>query len=84
MSNNKTKQTGEGLQEVEHALTSAELFFEKNARIITIVFGAAVGVALLLLATHRFYTIPMGLSFREFPHCSSYAAAKPALCYALY
>jgi Tetratricopeptide repeat. len=58
MSNNKTKQTGEGLQEVEHALTSAELFFEKNARIITIVFGAAVGVALLLLATHRFYTIP--------------------------
>lgn len=58
MSNDKTKQSGENLQEVEHALTSAELFFENNAKIISIVFGAVVGIALLLLATHRFYTIP--------------------------
>ncbi len=58
MSNDKTKHSGENLQEVEHVLTSAELFFENNAKIISIVFGAAVGIALLLLATHRFYTIP--------------------------
>jgi len=58
MSKEKKVQANENLKEVEHALTTAELFFEKNAKIISIVFGAAVVVALLLLATHRFYTIP--------------------------
>ena len=58
MSKEKKVQANDNLKEVEHALTTAELFFEKNAKIISIVFGAAVVVALLLLATHRFYTIP--------------------------
>ncbi len=48
----------ENLKEVERALTTAEFFFEKNAKLISIIFGAAVVIALLLLATHRFYTIP--------------------------
>jgi tetratricopeptide (TPR) repeat protein len=58
MSKEKNKQGTENLQEVEHALTTAELFFENNARIISIVFGVSVVIALILLATHRFYTIP--------------------------
>jgi len=58
MSKEKKVQANENLKEVEHALTTAELFFEKNAKLISIIFGAAVVVALLLLATHRFYTIP--------------------------
>lgn len=58
MSKEKKVQANENLKEVEHALTTAELFFEKNAKLISIIFGAAVLVALLLLATHRFYTIP--------------------------
>jgi tetratricopeptide (TPR) repeat protein len=58
MSKETKTQANENLKEVEHALTTAELFFEKNAKIISIIFGAAVVVALLLLATHRFYTIP--------------------------
>jgi len=58
MSKEKKVQVNENLKEVEHALTTAELFFEKNAKLISIIFGAAVLVALLLLATHRFYTIP--------------------------
>jgi tetratricopeptide (TPR) repeat protein len=58
MSKETKTQVNENLKEVEHALTTAELFFEKNAKIISIIFGAAVVVALLLLATHRFYTIP--------------------------
>jgi tetratricopeptide (TPR) repeat protein len=58
MSKEKKVQANENLKEVEHALTTAEMFFEKNAKIISIVFGAAVLVALLMLATHRFYTIP--------------------------
>jgi len=58
MSKEKKVQATDNLKEVEHALTTAELFFEKNAKIISIIFGAAVVIALLLLATHRFYTIP--------------------------
>ena len=58
MSKENKTQASENLKEVEHALTTAELFFEKNAKLISIIFGAAVVVALLLLATHRFYTIP--------------------------
>jgi tetratricopeptide (TPR) repeat protein len=58
MSKDKTTKASENLKEVEHALTTAELFFEKNAKLISMVFGAAVIVALVLLATHRFYTIP--------------------------
>jgi tetratricopeptide (TPR) repeat protein len=65
MSKEKKVQANENLKEVEHALTTAELFFEKNAKIISIVFGAAVLVALLLLATHRFYTIPHGNKAKE-------------------
>jgi tetratricopeptide (TPR) repeat protein len=65
MSNDKNKQGKENLQEVEHVLTSAELFFENNAKIISIVFGAAVAIALLLLATHRFYTIPQENKAKE-------------------
>jgi tetratricopeptide (TPR) repeat protein len=58
MSKETKTQANDNLKEVEHALTTAELFFEKNAKIISIIFGAAVVVALILLATHRFYTIP--------------------------
>lgn len=58
MSKETKTQANDNLKEVEHALTTAELFFEKNAKIISIIFGVAVVVALLLLATHRFYTIP--------------------------
>lgn len=65
MSKEKTTPANENLKEVEHALTSAELFFEKNAKIISIIFGAAVVVALLMLATHRFYTIPHEAKAKE-------------------
>jgi hypothetical protein len=47
MSKDKTIKANENLKEVEHALTSAELFFEKNAKLISIIFGAAVVVALV-------------------------------------
>ena len=57
MSKEKSKAT-DNLKEVEHVLTTAEYFFEKNARLISMIFGGAVVLALLLLATHRFYTIP--------------------------
>jgi tetratricopeptide (TPR) repeat protein len=65
MTKEKTTKAGENLKEVEHALTTAELFFEKNAKMISMVFGAAVVIALLLLATHRFYTIPHETKARE-------------------
>ncbi len=65
MSKEKTTQANENLKEVEHALTSAELFFEKNAKVISIIFGAAVVLALLMLATHRFYTIPREAKAKE-------------------
>lgn len=65
MSNNKNIKDQGNLQEVEHVLTTAELFFENNAKIISIVFGVAVGIALLLLATHRFYTIPKETKAKE-------------------
>ncbi|MCL4483064.1 MAG: tetratricopeptide repeat protein [Bacteroidetes bacterium] len=65
MSKEKKTLANENLKEVEHALTSAELFFEKNAKLISVVFGAAVVVALLLLATHRFYTIPHEAKAKE-------------------
>lgn len=54
----ETSKATDNLKEVEHALTTAEYFFEKHARLISIIFGGAVVLALLLLATHRFYTIP--------------------------
>jgi len=65
MSKEKTTQANENLKEVEHALTSAELFFEKNAKVISVIFGAAVVLALLMLATHRFYTIPREAKAKE-------------------
>ena len=65
MSKEKKVQANDNLKEVEHVLTTAEYFFEKNAKIISIVFGAAVVVALLLLATHRFYTIPHETKAKE-------------------
>jgi tetratricopeptide (TPR) repeat protein len=65
MSKENKTQASENLKEVEHALTTAELFFEKNAKLISIIFGAAVVVALLLLATHRFYTIPHEAKAKE-------------------
>lgn len=58
MSKDNTTKANENLKEVEHALTTAELFFEKNAKLISMIFGAAVVIALLWLAVHRFYTIP--------------------------
>lgn len=58
MSTEKTPKPIENLVEVEHALTSAERFFETNSKIISIIFGAVIVVALGLLATHRFYSIP--------------------------
>jgi tetratricopeptide (TPR) repeat protein len=58
MSKEKTPKPIENLQEVEHALTTAELFFEKNSKAISMVFGVVVVIALLFLATHRFYTLP--------------------------
>jgi tetratricopeptide (TPR) repeat protein len=65
MSKEKTTPANENLKEVEHALTTAELFFEKNAKLISMIFGAAVVVALLLLATHRFYTLPHEAKAKE-------------------
>lgn len=65
MSDKKTPKPIENLQEVEHALTTAEMYFEKNSKIITIVFGTAVVIALLLLATHRFYSVPREAKAKE-------------------
>jgi tetratricopeptide (TPR) repeat protein len=62
---NNTPKVSENLKEVEHALTTAELFFEKNAKIISMIFGGAVVIALLFLATHRFYTIPREAKAKE-------------------
>src|ERR1035437_1481936 len=58
MSKDKNPKPIENLKEVESALTSAEIFFEKNSKIITIIFGAAIVLALILLVTHRFYSLP--------------------------
>ncbi len=58
MSKDKIQKPDENLKEVESALTSAERFFEENSKIITIIFGAAIVIALLLLLTHRFYSQP--------------------------
>jgi tetratricopeptide (TPR) repeat protein len=58
MSKDKTPKPLENLKEVEHALTSAEQFFEDNSKIISIVFGAAIVIALILLLAHRFYLAP--------------------------
>ncbi len=65
MSKETKTNAGDNLKEVEHALTTAELFFEKNAKLISIIFGAAVVLALLFLATHRFYTIPREAKAKE-------------------
>jgi len=65
MNKEKTPKPIENLVEVEHALTTAERFFEANSRIITIIFGAVVVVALILLATHRFYSLPRETKAQE-------------------
>ena len=65
MSKEKTPKPIENLEEVEHALTTAEMYFEKNSKIISIVFGAAVVIALLLLATHHFYSAPREKKAKE-------------------
>lgn len=65
MSKEKSTKPLENLEEVEHALTTAEMFFEKNSKIITIIFGAAVVVSLLLLAGHRFYSLPREAKAKE-------------------
>jgi len=58
MSKDKIQKPDENFKEVESALTSAESFFENNSKIITTVFGVAVAIALILLLTHRFYSLP--------------------------
>jgi len=58
MSKKNKNQTDGNLQEVENALTKAEQFFENNQKIITIIFGAGIVIALLFLSFHRFYKIP--------------------------
>ncbi len=65
MNNEKTPKPIENLAEVENALTTAERFFEANSKIITIIFGSAVVVALLFLATHRFYSLPREAKAKE-------------------
>jgi len=62
----ETKHTQiENLEEVENALTTAERFFETNSKIISIIFGVAVVIALLLLATHRYYSLPREAKAKE-------------------
>jgi tetratricopeptide (TPR) repeat protein len=62
----ETKHTQvENLEEVENALTTAERFFETNSKIISIIFGVAVVMALLLLATHRYYSLPREAKAKE-------------------
>ena len=65
MSKEKTPKPVENLVEVENALTSAERFFEANSKIITMIFGGAVVVALIFLATHRFYSLPREAKAKE-------------------
>ena len=65
MTKEKTPKPIENLEEVEHALTTAERFFEANSKIITMIFGAAVVIALLFLATHRFYSLPREAKAKE-------------------
>jgi tetratricopeptide (TPR) repeat protein len=65
MNKEKTPKPIENLVEVENALTTAERFFETNSKIITIIFGSAVVIALLLLATHRFYSLPREAKAKE-------------------
>ena len=65
MTKEKTPKPIENLAEVENALTTAERFFEANSKIITMIFGAAVVIALLFLATHRFYSLPREAKAKE-------------------
>ena len=65
MSKEKTPKPVENLVEVENALTSAERFFEANSKIISMIFGAVVVVALIFLATHRFYSLPREAKAKE-------------------
>ena len=65
MTKEKTPKPIENLQEVENALTSAERFFEANSKIITMIFGGAVVIALLFLVTHRFYSLPREAKAKE-------------------
>ena len=65
MTKEKTPNPTENLAEVENALTTAERFFETNSKIITMIFGAAVVIALLFLATHRFYSLPREAKAKE-------------------
>lgn len=58
MSKAKNPKPLENLKEVEHALTSAEQFFEDNSKIISMIFGAAIVIALIFLLSHRFYFAP--------------------------
>lgn len=58
MSKKQKKQTDSNLQEVENVLTSAEQFFENNQKTLTIIFGAAIVIAGIFIAFHRFYKIP--------------------------
>ncbi len=58
MSKKKEAKPLENLKEVEHALTSAEQFFEDHSKTITIIFGVGIVIALILLLTHRFYLAP--------------------------
>ena len=65
MSKEQTPKPVENLVEVENALTTAERFFEANSKIITMIFGGAVVVALIFLATHRFYSLPREAKAKE-------------------
>jgi len=65
MNKEKTPKPIENLVEVEHALTTAERFFETNSKIISIIFGVIVVIALGLLATHRFYSLPREAKAQE-------------------
>jgi tetratricopeptide (TPR) repeat protein len=65
MSKKETPKPLENLKEVESALTTAEQFFEDNSKIITTIFGVAIVIALILLATHRFYSLPREAKAQE-------------------
>jgi hypothetical protein len=65
MSKKETPKPLENLKEVESALTTAEQFFEDNSKTITIIFGSVVAIALILLATHRFYSLPRETKAQE-------------------
>lgn len=65
MTTEKSQKPLENLEEVENALTTAERFFEANSKIITLIFGGAVLIAMLMLVTHRFYSLPREAKAKE-------------------